>query len=274
MGEPRANWKGQLKIAALICPVALYSASSTSERVTFHTINRKTGNRVQRRFVDSETGEAVDPADQVKGYEVGPDDYIQLDPDDVAAAVPESDKTLSLVAFVPCAEIDDVYFDRPYYLAPAAADAHEVFALLRDTMRRKQVAALVQTVLFRRVRTLLVRPLGDGLVATTLNFNYEVRPAEEAFAGIPDIKIAGEMLDLARHIIETKHGTYDPSTFDDRYEAALAELVKAKIEGRKIRPPKERKADRSLSLLEALRESAAPAPAKKARATAPRRRAG
>jgi len=253
---PRANWKGSLKVAELICPVALYTAASTSERIAFHTINRATGHRVQRQFVDSETGKPVERDEQVKGYEVSDGEYVVLEPDEVASAVPESDKTLAVSAFVPCGEIDDVYFDRPYYLAPSNAAAHEAFVLIREGLRAAKVAAVAQAVLFRRVRTLLVRAQGEGLVATTLNFDYEVRPAREAFDVVPDIKIAGEMLELAEHIIRTKAGRFDPAAFDDRYEAALAELVKAKLEGRAITPPPARKREKVMDLMAALRESA------------------
>lgn len=275
---PRANWKGFLKIAEVSCPVALYTAASTSERIAFHTINRASGHRVQRRFVDSETGKPVEKDDQVKGYEVGQGDYVMLDPDEVAAAVPESDKTLAVSAFIGCGDIDDVYFDRPYYLAPADASAGEAFALIREGMRRKKVAAIARTVLFRRVRTVLIRAHDDGLIATTLNFDYEVRSAAEAFKDIPEMKIAGEMLELAKHIINTKMGTFDPAGFDDRYESALAELVKAKIEGRKIEPRRAQKPEKVVDLMAALRESAGKAPAAKPagkkKAAAPRRKAG
>lgn len=264
---PRANWKGFLKIAELTCPVALYTAASTSDRIAFHTINRATGHRVQRQFVDAVTGKPVEKEEQVKGYEVAQDDYVVLEPEEVAETVPESDKTLSVSAFVGCGDIDDVYFDRPYYLAPSDRHAEEAFALMREGMRKKNVAAIAQAVLFRRVRTLLIRAHDSGLVATTLNFDYEVRPAAEAFDDIPAVKIKGEMLDLAKHIIDTKKGRFDPAEFDDRYEAALAELVKAKAEGRKIAIPKQAKREKVIDLMEALRQSAGAA-GKKASAKA------
>ncbi|EGX99954.1 Ku autoantigen-like protein [Nitrospirillum viridazoti Y2] len=253
---PRANWKGFLKIGEVSCPVALYTAASSSERIAFHTVNRSTGHRVHRQFVDSETGKPVDREDQVKGYEVARGDYVVLEPDEVAAVVPESDKTLSVLAFIPCADIDDVYFDKPYYLAPSDRHADEAFALIREGMRAKKVAALAQTVLFRRVRTVLVRAHGAGLIATTLNFDYEVRSAAQAFDEIADIKIEGEMLDLAKHIIETKKGVFKPADFDDRYEAALADLVKAKLDGKA--PPARKRAPpaKTTDLMAALRESA------------------
>ena len=284
----RANWKGYLKIGDVTCPVALYTAATTSERIAFHTINQATGHRVRRQYVDSETGKPVDTDDQVKGYEVGQDDYVVLTPDEVAAAVPDSDKTLAVSAFIGCGDVDDVYFDRPYFLAPADKTAHETFALIREGMRKKNVAAIAQAVLFRRVRTMLIRSHGEGMIATALNFDYEVRSAKDAFSDIPSTRIKGEMLELAEHIIKTKKGKFDPSKFDDRYEDALAELVKAKLEGKPIEVRKEPKQEKVIDLMAALRESAGrkgKSPARKTasrstakrtarKAAAPRRKAG
>ncbi|WP_223565223.1 Ku protein [Agrobacterium tumefaciens] len=255
MVAPRANWKGFIKYGEVACPVALYTAASSSERIAFNTLNRKTGNRVKREFVDSETGDPVERDEQVKGYEVENGQYIILEPEEVAAAVPDSDKTLKIDAFIPCHEIDDVYFDKPYYLAPDKMGT-DAFLLLRDGMKKAKVAAIARTVLFRRVRTVLIRPHGKGLIATTLNFDYEVRSSQEAFEELPDLKIEGEMLELAEHIIGTKKGSFDASTFDDRYEAAVAELVKAKIEGRALPKKKAPAASKPSDLLQALRESA------------------
>lgn len=266
---PRANWKGFLKIAEVTCPVALYTAASTSDRIALHTINRATGNRVRRVFVDSDSGALVERDDQVKGYEVAQGDFIMLDPDEVAAVVPESDKTLTVQAFIPFDQIDDVYFDKPYYLAPTDKAAGEAFDLIREGMREAKVAAIAQTVLFRRVRSLLIRPHGQGLIGTTLSYDYEVRSSKEAFKEIPDLSIKGEMLELAQHIIKTKYGKFDASTFDDRYESALADLVKAKLEGKKIVARKEPARRMEGDLLAALRESA-----KAAAKPAPKRKAG
>ncbi|RSC30105.1 Ku protein [Agrobacterium sp. FDAARGOS_525] len=255
MVAPRANWKGFIKFGEVACPVALYTAASSSERIAFNTLNRRTGNRVKREFIDSETGDPVERDAQVKGYEIENGQYIVLEPDEVAAAVPHSDKTLKIDAFIPCREIDSVYFDKPYYLAPDRMGT-DAFVLLRDGMKRAKVAAIARTVLFRRLRTVLIRPHGKGLIATTLNFDYEVRSSAEAFEQLPDLKIEGEMLELAEHIIGTKKGTFDASTFDDRYEAAVAELVKAKIEGRALPKKKAAAVPRQNDLLQALRESA------------------
>lgn len=121
-----------------------------------------TGNRLRHQFVDSEIGKPVGRADQVNGYEAGAGEYVLLDPEDVAAAVPESDRTLAVLAFISCAEIDDAYFDRPGYLVPADRDAEETYFLIREGMRAAKVAALARTVPFRRVRTVLIRAQGPG----------------------------------------------------------------------------------------------------------------
>ncbi|THV20916.1 Ku protein [Peteryoungia ipomoeae] len=255
MASPRANWKGYIKFGEVSCPVALYTATSSSERIAFNTLNRKTGNRVSREFVDSETGETVERDDQVKGYEVEDGQYVIFEPEEVAAVVPESDKTLMIGSFIPCSQIDTTYFDKPYYLAPDKMGM-EAFITLRDGMKKAKVAALATTVLFRRLRTVLIRPHGRGLIASTLNFDYEVRSAAEAFEDLPDLKIEGEMLELAEHIIGTKKGSFDASAFDDRYEEAVADLVKAKIEGRGLPKKKRAKAAKTVDLLQALRESA------------------
>jgi DNA end-binding protein Ku len=255
--SPRASWKGFLKVADVTVPVGLYAAASTSERIALHTINRSTGHRVRREFVDVETGEAVDRDEQVKGYEVAKGEYVSVEPDEIAAIIPHGDKTLAVSAFVDLADVDDLYFDRPYYLEPSDRSADETFALMREGMRKAKVAAVAQAVLFRRARTVLIRPLDKGLAAATLNYDYEVRSAEQAFADVPKKAITGEMLDLAVHIIKTKQGAFDPREFQDRYEDELAELVKLKLEGKAIPKRAPPKSAPIVSLMQALRDSAA-----------------
>ncbi len=253
---PRPNWKGHLQLAALSCPVALYSAVSASERVVFNTVNRDTGHRVRREFIDSGTAEAVAKEDQVKGYATGKDDYIILEADELASAAVRSDKLLSVSAFIAIDDMDEAFFDKPYYLAPAEKAGEEVFGLICEGLRRRKAVAIAHAVLFRRLRAVALRPQGAGLIATTLHFDYEVRPAKEVFDGVEKREIKGEMLDLAKHIINTKKGAFDPAQFQDRFEAALAELVKAKIEGRTISPPKQARPRGKIDLMQALRESA------------------
>ncbi|WP_105416395.1 Ku protein [Neorhizobium sp. T25_27] len=255
MAGQRAQWKGFVKFGEVSCGVALYTAASTSDRITFNTINTATGNRVNRVFIDSETEEPVPKEAQTKGFEIENGQYIIIDPEEVAATIPESNKTLEIEAFIPCSDVDDVFFDKPYYLTPDRMGS-DAYAALRDGMRKSNVAAIARTVLFRRMRTVLIRPHGKGLIATTLNYDYEVRSSKKAFEELPKIKIEGEMLDLAKHIIGTKKGEFDPATFDDRYEAALAELVKAKIEGKALPKKKKVEVSKPNDLLAALRESA------------------
>lgn len=251
----RAQWKGFLRFGEVSCGVALYTAASTSERITFNTINKASGNRVNRVFIDSETEDPVPKENQTKGFEIGNGQYIIIDPEEVAATIPESNKTLEIDAFIPCSEVDDVYFDKPYYLTPDKIGA-DAFVALRDGMKKSNVAAIARAVLFRRVRSVLIRPHGKGLIATTMNYDYEVRSSRKAFEDVPKLKIEGEMLDLAKHIIATKKGEFNPATFDDRYEAALAELVKAKMEGKSLPKPKKVEVSKPNDLLAALRESA------------------
>jgi DNA end-binding protein Ku len=263
---PRAQWKGFLRVGELTCNVALYTAASESERVAFHTINRDTGHRVHRVFVDAETEKPVEREDQVKGYEVEKDQYVVFEPDEIQAVMPVSDKTLDIKSFIRCGEIDSVYFDKPYYLAPASKSAAEAFYLIREGMKDEGVAAIAEAVLFRRARTLLIRAHGPGLIATTLNYEYEVRSAEDAFDDVPEVKITGEMIDLAKHIISTKKGAFDPKTFEDRYENALADLVKAKMEGKTLPKKKAPVTTKVVDLMEALRQSAGKPRASKSKA--------
>jgi len=252
----RATWKGYIKLGEVVCAVALFTAVSASERVSLNMVNRRTGHRLQRKFVDPDTGKEVPRDEQVKGYEVASDEYIVLDPEEIAAATPAGDKTLTIDSFIACGAVDDLYFDRPYYLRPADEVSEASFAIIREGLRARKVVALASGVLFRRARTLLIRAYDEGIVATTLNYDYEVRSAKEAFADIGDVKIEGEMLDLARHIISTKAGRFQPETFDDKYDDALAELVRAKMEGRKIKPPRAPARGKVVDLMDALRRSA------------------
>lgn len=271
---PRASWKGRIRLGEIAFGVKLYTAATTSERVSLHMVNRRTGNRLQNELVDAESGDPVDDADEVMGYELDSGDYVLFEAEELAAAVPDSDKTLPIEAFLPCSDIDTMFFDRPYYLAPADAASVEAFVLLRDGMEKQKVAALARTVLFRRLRTVMIRPHGAGFIGQTLNFDYQVRSAERAFADVPDIRIEGEMMKLAEHIIETKLGDFDPKAYDDRYDAALADLVRAKLEGRPPPRRKEPPRDRVVDLMAALRESAKASKRPRNSAGTPRRKAG
>ncbi len=253
----RASWKGHIKFGDLVCEVGLYSALTSSEKISFNIVNRKTGNRVERQYVDSDTGDQVDKEDQVRGFELDNGDHVIVEGDEIAKLMPESDKVIQVENFIPYDEIDKLYFDRPYFLAATDQDGEDALSLLTQAMQRQKVAAIAEAVLFRRNRILIIRPHEKSLIATTLNFDYEVRSQSATFKSVPDLKFDDEMLELAGHIIKKRAGTFDPAAYPDRYNDALAELVKAKIEGRPIKKHVEEKRDNVVDLKEALRRSAA-----------------
>lgn len=188
----RAVWKGAIKVAEVVCPVSMFTAASTSERIALHLVNRKTEHRLHRVYVDEKTDKPVEREDQVEGYETSDGKYVVLEPDEMAAAVPNSDKSLTVDRFIACNKIEPTYFDKPYYLLPSSDVAMETFVLIREALRRK-VAAIAHAVLFRRLRPVLIRAHHNGLIATTLNFDYEVRSAREAFDGIAKREMASRI---------------------------------------------------------------------------------
>lgn len=253
---PRAYWKGYLKLSLVSCPIALYPAASSSERVSFHRINKKTGNRLKQQSVDSETGEVVEREDIGRGYEIGKDQYIQVSDEEIEKIQIESSHTIEIDSFVARKEIDERYLDTPYYIAPTDQVGVEAFAVIRDAIREKGMVALGRVVLARRERVVMLEPFEKGLLAVTLRYGYEVRDAKAYFSEIPDLKLPDEMKELAQHIVDSKTGKFDPAKFEDRYENALVELLRAKQAGAVIRPKKEEPApQRVINLMDALRAS-------------------
>ena len=251
----RANWKGYLKLSLVSCAVALYPAASSSARVRFNTLNRATGNRVKRQFVDAQTGEVVEDDDQVKGYQVGKGSYVIVEDEELEAVRLESTHTIDVESFVPRDEVDVRYLDSPYYIAPDDKVAQEAFAVIRDAIREKEMAGLARVVMARREHMILLEPLGKGLLGTTLRFPYEVREEKPYFEDIPDVKLPQEMRELAAHIVEKKAGHFEPSKFEDRYENAVIELVKSKQAGKPLPAPKAAPPSNVINLMDALRKS-------------------
>lgn len=253
---PRPNWKGFLKLSLVSCAVALYPATSTSERVRFHIINRNTGNRIRNDLVDSETGEPVEPEDRVKGYEFEKGQYLLLDDEELDNVALESTHTIDIEQFVPMAQVDRIYLDESFYLVPQDEVAQEAFAVIREAMRKEELAGLARVVVYRRERLLLLQPRGKGLLAIALRYDTEVRDAKTYFDDIPDIKVPADMLKLAVHILATKKGHFDPAKFKDRYEDALNELIKAKRAGKTPPIASEAPPSNVINLMDALRRSA------------------
>lgn len=252
----RALWKGRLCFGDIRFGVGLYSALSSEEKISFHIVNRKTGHRVERKFVDSETEHVVDKEQRVRGYELDDGDYVLVEDEALKALMPDSDKTLTVRTFIACDDVDKLYFDKPYYLAPSDEADAEGFALFAEALAATQSTALADAVLFRRNRSVLIRPHGNALIATTLNYDYEVRSARNAFKSLQKHDFDRELLDLAGHIIDTKMGKFDPSDYRDRYNDALAELVQAKMSGKPLPKHKRAPERKVIDLREALRLSA------------------
>ena len=256
MAARRAYWKGYLKLSLVTCPVALYPASSQSEKTHFHQINRKTGNRLRQQMVDEETGRVVDKASKGRGYELGNGNYVEIDPEELEAVEIESTHTIDIDKFVPEAEIDKRYYERPYYIVPDGKAGEEAFAVIRDAMKDKGRVALARIVFANREHILAIEPWGKGMLATTLRYDYEVRDEAEVFKGIPNPRVSKEMVSLAGHILDSKAGHFDASRFKDEYEMALRKLVKRKAAGKRIEPRLEREeASNVIDLMQALRNS-------------------
>ena len=266
---PRANWKGFLRLSLVTCPVALYPATSDTEKVSFNQINRKTGHRIKYAKVDADTGEEVANEDIMKGYKIDTDTYIEVSKDELDDLALESTRTIEIDEFVPRADIDSRYVIRPYYLVPDGKVGHDAFAVIRETIRSMNKVAIGRVVLTNREHIIALEPLDNGLMGTLLRYPYEVRSEKEYFDDIQDVKITKDMLDLAKHIVEQKSGSFEPEQFEDRYEAALVELINQKRNGMK---PSAKAALKSggnvINLMDALKRSlanekqAAPAAAK------------
>jgi DNA end-binding protein Ku len=275
---PRANWKGYLRLSLVSCPIALYPATSEREKIRFHQINRNTGNRIKLLRVDAETGEPVEYEDIVKGYEVGKGEYIEITDEELEAIALESTRTIDIDQFVPRDEIDDLYNVRPYYIAPDGNVGQDAFAVIRDVIGAMKMVALGRVVLTSREHVMAIEPRDTGLVGTLLRYPYEVRQPAEFFEDIPATKVTKDMLDLAKHIVETKSGHFDAEKFEDQYENALKELLRKKQAGEKIAPAAQPQPAKVINLMDALRKSleterGAATPAKPKAATSSRQRA-
>ena len=231
---PRANWKGFLRLSLVTCPVALYPATSDTEKVSFNQINRKTGHRIKYAKVDADTGEEVANDDIMKGYKIDTDTYIEVTKDELDDIALELTRTIEIDEFVPKTDIDNRYLIRPYYLVPDGKVGHDAFAVIRETIRSMNKVAIGRVVLTNREHIIALEPLDNGLMGTLLRYPYEVRSEKEYFDDIQDVKITKDMLDLAKHIVEQKSGSFEPEQFDDRYESALIDLINQKRNGLKI----------------------------------------
>src|SRR6266699_4647780 len=255
---PRPNWKGYLKLSLVSCPILLYPAASSAERVAFRQVNKRTGNRLKQQLVDAKTGEVVDRENKGRGYEIGRNQFLLVEDDELERIQIESTRTIDIDSFVPRASIDQRYLDTPYYIVPNGRVGVDAFVVIREAMRGKGMVALGRVVLTRREHPIMLQPFEKGVLAMTLRYPYEVRSEVDYFGDIPEAQLSKEMLQLAEHIVDTKSAEFDPSKFEDRYESAVVELLKRKqaglpqrSEAPAVAPP------RVINLMDALRRSIA-----------------
>src|SRR4051812_48698207 len=253
---PRAYWKGSLKLSLVSCPVVLYPASTSVEKIRFHMINKETGNRLKQQMVDAETGDVVESEQKGRGYELAKGEYVEIEREELDAVQIESNHTIDIDSFVPKDEIDKRYINHPYYIAPDGKAGIDAFAVIRDAMKNKDRVALARIVLTNREHVIAIEPLGKGLLGFTLRYPYEMRDEHEYFDDIPNPKISKDMIELASHILDSKAAHFDPSKFKDEYEDALKTLVKRKAAGKPVRiAEREEKPDNVINLMDALRQS-------------------
>jgi DNA end-binding protein Ku len=277
----RPSWQGHLKLSLVTCPVALYTATNSGGDVHFNLINPKTNNRIKMITTDPDTG-PIDRSDLVKGYEVSKGEYILLTDEEIKSVKLESTKTIDIERFVPGDEIDRIYWDNPYYLAPDGKLAQEAFGVIRTALEKSGQIALGRIVMATRERILALEPRGKGILAYTIRSDAEVRQPDEIFSGISDAKPDAAMIAIAEKIIEQQEGPFDPGQFVDRYEEALKALIADKQKGHKPAKVAEPDDTNVVDLMTALRASlsakdkgaAKPAPKSKAGARTKARKTG
>lgn len=254
-----AFWRGYLKLSLVNCPITLTPATTESEKIRFHTINRKSGRRVKMRYVDSETGAAV--KDEVKGYETGEGQFVTFEDEELEAVALESVRTIDIDTFVPADSISWIWYDSPYYVAPSDKVGEEAFAVIREAMRAKDVVGISRLVMNRRERAVLLEPRDNGIILWTLRYGDEVRNESDYFGELRETKPDSEALKLVSKLIESRTADWDPKMVEDPVQARLLELIESKRKGRK--PAKKSKADEPresgqvISIIDALKRSIA-----------------
>src|SRR6202012_601001 len=230
----RPTWQGHLKLSLVPCPVALYTATNSGGDVHFNLINPKTNNRIKMITTDPDTG-PIERSALVKGYEVSKGEYILLTDEEIKSVKLESTKTIDIERFVAADEIDRLYWDNPYYLAPDGKMAQEAFGVIRTALEKSGQIALGRIVMATRERILALEPRGKGILAYTIRSDAEVRKPDEIFDSISGAKPDAGMIAIAEKIIEQQEAPFDPSQFVDRYEEALKTLIADKRKGHKVK---------------------------------------
>ncbi len=257
----RSYWKGYLKLSLVTCPVAMMPATSDAEKVRFHTLNSKTGNRVEARYVDAETGKPVEEDDEVKGYQQDAGHYVMLEDDELQAVALESTRTIDIDMFVPARSIDWLWYDKPHYLIPDDPVGEEAFAVIRQAMAATGKVGLSRLVLYRRERAVLLQPREKGIVLWTLRYGDEVRGPEAYFEDIKPQKAEPKLLSLITSLIEERTRDWDRSMVHDPVQENLQAIIAAKKKGKKATQKKKAKepvsASNVINIMDALKRSIA-----------------
>lgn len=257
----RAFWKGYLKLSLVTCPVVMTPAISESEKIRFHTLNRKTGNRISSQYIDSVTGEQVDEDDEVKGYERGPDEHVLLEDEELEAVALDTTHTIDIEMFSPKESVGWIWYDRPHYLMPNDKVGEEAYAVIREAMAATGVVGISRLVLYRRERAVLLHPRGNGIVLWTLRYGDEVRDPDEYFGSLEEDSNDPELMSLVKTLIDERSAPWSPDMVDDPVQARLLELIKSKKKSR--RKPAKQKEDQPqgtgnvVNIMDALRKSIA-----------------
>ncbi len=250
----RASWKGYLKLSLVSCPVKLFTATTKSNRISFNHLHKDTHNRVQMKPFDPELGE-VERSDLVKGYEFEKDRYVVVDAEDLDAIQIESSKTIGIEQFVDANDVDNMFLDSPYYVAPDGPVAEETFRVIHAAMKQRDKAAIGRVVLSGRERQVVIQVRDIGFVLTTLRSANEVRGHKDIFEEITDEQPDANALGLAGQIIDQFPGDFDSSKFEDQYQVALLDLVKSKIKGKAPVIAKAPERGKVINLMDALKRS-------------------
>ena len=250
----RPTWQGYLRLSLVSCPVALYTATSSSSEVRFNMLHAETHNRIKMVPTDPETG-PVDRSEIVKGYEIEKGRYVVVTDEEIKNVRLETTRTLDIERFVDQGDIDRLYWNDPYYLTPDGDMAVEAYGVIREAMRKSGQVALGRLVMHQRERLMALEPRDKGIVVFSLRSNREVKAASDFFDQIPASKPSAQMVEIATRIIEQQEGPFDPSQFNDRYEDALRTLIKEKEKGKTVAKPAEPKEAEVIDLMEALRRS-------------------
>ncbi len=250
-------WTGAISFGLVTVPVKLYSAVSR-KTVRFHQLNGKTGVRIQQRRVDPSTGDEVAYEDIVKGYELAPDRYVVIEGDELDALDPKKTRTIDIEEFVELSDVDPIFYDHPYYLAPAAGGA-KPYRLLLDAMRDTGRIAIARVVIRSKEQLVAIRPMGDVLAMSTMVFADEVIDPG-TIDDIPraeDVEVRDREVDIAKQLVESLSSEFEPDKFRDTYRDEVLALIERKASGEEIavQPARDEEAEPVPDLMAALRAS-------------------